>query len=117
MLDQIYQDFTTKLLPQIQEGLSITKDYFMDLFGRYVKYLIIVDALSILACIVGIILPIYFAYKYRQWIIAKTDGSVFMFLLFLLIPIGLLFTKTTDLIKDIYIPEIRVIQQIQNFNN
>jgi hypothetical protein len=116
MLDQIYQDFTTKILPQIQDGLMISKDYFMDLFGRYVKYLIIVDALSILACIVAIVVPSYFAYKYRQQIMNKTGGGLFFALLFLLIPIMILFIKTTDLIKDIYIPEIRIMGQIQNFN-
>ena len=45
MLEQMYSDFTTKLLPKIGEGLSMTKDYFFELFGRYVKYLIIVDSI------------------------------------------------------------------------
>ena len=45
MIETLYNDFTTKLLPKIQEGLVITKDYFLDLFGRYVKYLIITDSI------------------------------------------------------------------------
>ena len=36
-MQQLYTDFTTKLLLQIQQGLTITKDYFMDLFARDIK--------------------------------------------------------------------------------
>ena len=39
MTEKLYQDFTEKLLPKITEGLVITKEYFADLFGRYVEYL------------------------------------------------------------------------------
>lgn len=73
MLETIYNDFTTKLLPQIQEGLTITKDYFIDLFGRYVHYLIVMDSqiylgLSIIFAILGGIM-LYKGFKYG----IKTD--------------------------------------------
>ena len=51
MMEQIYNDFVTKMLPKVQEGLMITKDYFTDLFGRYVHYLIVIDIVWICFCI------------------------------------------------------------------
>ena len=57
-IDKMYQDFLTNIAPKIQEGLVITKDYFVDLFGRYVKYLIVIDLLSVIACIFGIIIVV-----------------------------------------------------------
>ena len=45
-MDKIYEDFTANVLPKISEGLSMTKDYFFDLFGRYVHYFIVVDSMT-----------------------------------------------------------------------
>ena len=52
MMKKLYTDFTEKMLPMIQEGLMITKEYFTDLFGRYIKYLIVTDAIDVAASIV-----------------------------------------------------------------
>jgi len=46
MIEKMYADFTTQMLPAIQTGLTITKDYFTDLFGRYVQYLIVSDSVD-----------------------------------------------------------------------
>lgn len=35
------------MLPKVSEGLMITKEYFTDLFGRYVQYLIVTDCIFI----------------------------------------------------------------------
>lgn len=66
MLEQMYNDFVTKVLPTIQEGLVISKDYFFDLFGRYVKYLIVVDSIWV---VFGLILTIMGceAVRIRRW--------------------------------------------------
>lgn len=114
MIDELYSDFTNNLLPKIQEGLVITKDYFVDLFGRYVQYLIITDILMIVFCLVCIIVPLVCAYVFRKTIIEVTEGGAFLLLLLLLLPIVGLVETTNDLIKAIYIPEVRVMEEIQN---
>ena len=115
MIEQLYNDFTTKLLPKIAEGLVISKDYFTDLFGRYIKYLIITDSFVVLVCLaVIIILPIVIC-KNREWIIKETGGVLFILLIFLIIPIFQIFISSSNLIKDIYIPEIRIYEELKGF--
>ena len=122
MLDTIYTDFTTKLLPKIQEGLVITKDYFLDLFGRYVTYLIITDTIIALSCLITVILALYLGLRKstRQWI--KDGGSystrdIIYMPIAIVVVLGTLgfFNSTFNVVKDIYIPEIRVIEKIQAF--
>ena len=62
-MDNIYTDFTTKLLPKIQEGLMITKDYFIDLYGRYIKYLIVTDSIWTVLCLAVFIAGVVFLVK------------------------------------------------------
>jgi len=122
MIETLYNDFTTKLLPKIQEGLVITKDYFLDLFGRYVKYLIITDSillgLMILLSITGVIF-IYKGIKYgnkKNWN-GGVEIPLIMFGIFMTIfGIGFSVDSAMSLVKDIYIPEIRVIEQLKSFN-
>jgi hypothetical protein len=63
MLETIYTDFTTKLLPKIAEGLTITKDYFMDLFGRYAHFLFIRDLIYTVLCLLVITILGIVVYK------------------------------------------------------
>lgn len=70
-IDTIYNDFITKLLPQIQQGLTIIKEYFTDLFSRYIKYLIITDSIwtgvGLLMVILSIVGAIVLAKKFIKW--------------------------------------------------
>lgn len=120
MLETIYQDFTTKLLPKIAAGFSITKDYFFDLFGRYVKYLIIQDSIYVFigfALVVGSSIAVYKFISYGR---KNSWNEEFAFLILFIFPIiiGMImfFAKTFDLIKDIYIPEVRVYEELKDFN-
>ena len=124
--EQLYKDFTEKLLPQIQEGLSITKDYFLDLFGRYVKYLLVVDSFWMifgLIMFVGGCYSFYRAIKYGQkeenqdcgmwevssifWVI---DSAIIILIGFITFGCNL-----ENLAKDIYIPEIRIYEELKGF--
>jgi len=67
LMDRMYDDFVNKLLPTIQEGLVITKDYFVDLFGRYVKFLIATDILMLIAAS----LTLYTAWRLSKKFITK----------------------------------------------
>ncbi len=127
MFDKLYEDFTNILLPKISEGLVIAKDYFMDLFGRYIQYLIVIDSIKL---IVGTLLLIAFVVflintfkKYKTF--KKSDEcydsyeeviliwfSMFTIICFIS---GLLFFSfgASNLAKDIYVPEVRVYEIIK----
>lgn len=128
MIEKLYEDFTTKLLPTIQDGLVITKDYFMDLFGRYVKYLIIIDSLYLAISISCIILSIFIYNKIRKYIKKEKEtntydcGEPYEFLYLLpifIILAGLMgfFDYSDNLIKDLTVPEIRVYEELKDFKN
>ena len=126
-MDKIYEDFTTKLLPQIQAGLVISKDYFTDLFGRYIKYLIVADSMwLVIAAIIagtGIIFAVQ-GFKLlkknigKSW--AEEDARAFPFSFIgpVVAVLGLcMFIYYAEcLIKDIYIPEVRIYQTLKYFN-
>jgi hypothetical protein len=125
-IDTIYNDFVTKLLPQIQQGLTITKEYFGDLFGRYIKYLIITNSIwaiiGLILFITGIVLLIKFQKIIREsWGNYSSEfmGIVVPFIISIMIISGsVIFLANVDnLIKDIYIPEVRIIEIISNYNN
>lgn len=118
MTEQIYNDFITKLLPKIQEGLTITYQYFTDLFGRYIDYLIFVDSLRtiigfiiVLATIISLVLLIKHGRK-NDW------DEEYAFVALLIFPLGIgiiiFFSGITNLAQDIYVPEIRVYEKLSD---
>ena len=123
MKEQIYNDFVTKLLPKIQEGLVITKDYFLDLFGRYIKYLIIIDSIQLTLSLVVVISSVVYLIKGIKIGIEEdwSDGAyiflIFCAATFLFFSLISLSTNIEQLIKDIYIPEIRVYEELKYLNN
>ncbi len=120
MLEKIYQDFTEKVLPKVAEGFSITKDYFFDLFGRYIKYLIITDTLAAVVCLAVGITSAVSIVKAVKWFNRGTaynrDGRgllvIGLVILIVLSSIGF-FLSLTYLVQDFYVPEIRVYQQLK----
>jgi hypothetical protein len=121
MIDQIYNDFTSKLLPKIAEGFSMTKEYFMDLFGRYVKYLIVTDSIWVLVSFVFVVLSCIALAKSRKLATDKDNyydgeahGIIAVLCLFAIAISSLIFFLSIgDLVKDIYIPEIRVYEELK----
>lgn len=116
MLEQIYNDFITNVLPLAQEGLMITKDYFQELFGRYIQYLIVMDSISLGLSVIAIILMTYLL----KWIFTKDSDEVGAIIFCIIISIFLirwLSGSLSDVAKDIYVPEIRVYEQIQDLNS
>ena len=135
-VDKMYNDFVTKMLPAIQDGLVITKDYFLDLFGRYVKYLIVTDIITI---VIGLTI-FYFAIKWirKNWKLIKeyeteqaklksyerdSDGatpyaavilvcSIAFFVCFIIVT-----NNIYDLAKAVFVPEIRVYEELKPLIN
>lgn len=123
-LDQLYKDFTEKALPQIQQGLQITKDYFTDLFGRYVKYLIGVDIFYIILGVIFTIAGIIVLKKFIKW--GNEDewdnpgivmGTLFLGVAPIIIGIAMICVNTLNLVQTIYVPEISIYQAIQQLRN
>lgn len=119
MIEQLYTDFTTKLLPTIQEGLVITKDYFIEFFGRYVKYLIITDSIYL-----GISIILLVAVSKMVLIsTSKHKGGEdleYAILIIVGIPVAIIclmctITNANNLIKDIYVPELRVYEELKDY--
>ena len=117
-MEKLYETFTNDLLPQIQDGLVISKDYFMDLFGRYIQYLLITDILLLVFTLTLFIIGCVLFYKGMKN--CDTDerammligGGTLAIIMFIFVIAG-----TGDVIKDLYIPEIRVYEKIQYLNN
>jgi hypothetical protein len=121
MKEQLYQDFTTKLLPKIADGLTVTKEYFLDLFGRYVKYLIIKDSIGILVSaailVSSIITLIKLRKKFIEWDRNYNPAALFVpvsLCVAIIITFASTLVFTNHLVKDIYIPEIRIYESLRS---
>lgn len=134
LMDRMYDDFVNKLLPTVQEGLVITKDYFIDLFGRYVKFLIATDILMLIAAS----LTLYTSWRMSKKFIAKwketneankgkqyyekdTDsmvvyGMVIAFSMMVgVVSTGVIFEQLVDISKAVFIPEVRVYEEVSTY--
>ena len=120
MIEQLYSDLTNNLLPKIQEGLVISKDYFLDLFGRYQHYLIVTDSIGVgIGLIVGVAIVLFgFKMKKNMRKYDSDDIGIRVCGMFVLITLFLILMILCggNLIKDIYIPEIRMLEVIKNYN-
>lgn len=134
--DQLYQDFSDKLLPLVAQGFSLTKDYAFDLFGRYVKFLILTDAMSIAALLLMIFITLYIVRKTNKFGWEKHDRpmsyhngntkyEVLVWPVFVVIGgiiatfvMGLgLWHKTKDLTMDVTVPEVRIYYIIKEYQS
>lgn len=125
MTEKLYQDFKNEFLPHIQEGLVITKDYFFDLFGRYVKFLLVWDSIMLIVAVVTLIFAPIITYKLvkkGRKMSEEGDGagevmvvfSIFIGGFITIISFGGTLVKTEDVVKDIYIPEVRVYEELKS---
>lgn len=124
--ETLYADFTANVLPKIQEGLVITKDYAFDLFGRYIIFLTVMDVVYLIIGVIGICL--WIKYTKKLWMWAKdrqekdySDGVEYIVpiaLVFITIfPLSLSVKSVENLAKDVFIPEIRVYEEINEWRN
>lgn len=121
-MENIYTEFTTKMLPQIASGLTITKEYFLDLFGRYVSYLIATDTLNAvfgLVLFAGGICSLIYCYRLEEdWDTNVEKPLSFVFgIFFSIMGFSVIINNVFFLIKDFYIPEVRIYEQIKSMSN
>ena len=122
-MDKIYEDFTANVLPKISEGLTMTKDYFFDLFGRYVHYFTVVDSIALFISIAFLFLIIFlwskfFLYMKKEDMLDNLDFIMPTLIIICIFSMNIITILhcSKNLIKDIYIPELRVYEELKNFN-
>lgn len=116
MTEKLYTDFTNKVLPAIQEGLVITQEYFTELFSRYVKYLIITDAIFTFigfVFLVGSLIAVKPLFKSLNDFERGAGVVVGLLVISFVIGIIMFFENGNNLIKAIYIPEVRVYEELK----
>jgi len=135
-MDTMYNDFITKLLPTIQEGLVITKDYFVDLFGRYVTYLIVTDVLALLAAGFTLFMLVKTSKKFvtkwktvvkenagKEYWARDNDGPAVFGMVIGACFIGsiasstIMYQQGMDIAKAVFIPEVRVYEEVMDYKN
>lgn len=125
MIEKIYTDFTTKLLPELGKGIAITKDYFMDFFGRYIKYLIMIDSLALAFWIILSIIGAIIVYKgiknkgetdkYGDISYEIKIAMLIMGGCILALALSMTAVYANLLIQDLFVPEIRAIDIIKTY--
>ncbi len=123
MMEQMYNDFVANVLPKIAEGLTITYEYFMDLFGRYVTYLIVMDSINVALSLFLLLSGIWFTVSTYKKITQKVAGkiedgaqygfAVVMSIILVTIITPWLFFSMSNLTKSIIIPEVRVYEELR----
>jgi len=95
----------------------------MDLFGRYVHYLIVSDITQLLLLIIFTITGIIIL---KRGIKLEKENNYYEMTPKLMTIVGVILItigaisaifKIDDIIKDIYIPEIKIMQEIQSYTN
>lgn len=126
-VDRLYEDFRNEIAPRIAEGFSLSKDYFEDVSGRLVTYLIVTDALAVVVWVVAACLALLSANILRKKAAALYnkdeyggDGAcvpVYGAAIILAVICGLLalfaIDSVMDLLASIMVPELRVLEYMK----
>lgn len=128
-IEQIYADFTTHIAPKIAEGFVMTKEYFFDLFGRYVKFLIVKESIYVGICAVIFVASIVlfkWAVKNVTKLMEDDDNPIGFFgvafgvafgALGILISFSCGVASTFEIAQLVYVPEVAVYELIMDKNN
>lgn len=120
-MNSLVEVFNSQLLPAIQQWAVLTKDYVLDLFGRYIQYSIALDILSIVLILIVLYLFIFFfkkVYKYdctlerslNQWAATTFYSLLAWTAVFISTVHWVMATK--HLIQTIFLPELTIYEKI-----
>lgn len=123
---ELYEIFKTDFLPKIQAGLEITKDYFMDFFGRYIEFLlierIILLSFSIILFLIFFIALIKFIRCSKKYI--EEEGEAPWFVILSILCCVVLIGASIAIVSNIsgyfklkYVPEMVIYKEFKWFNN
>lgn len=119
LIERMYSDFTTNVVPLLGQGVQITKDYAMEFLGRYWKFLIVYDSFYVILSLIWLIIWVVFARKAVK--VSDDEGResramplLAVAIILLLIWTIAIFKNWWDLIKSIYVPEIRMYEEFKS---
>jgi hypothetical protein len=125
MKEQIYADLKA-MLPELQQALQTGVEYSGGLFRRFWAYIITVNAVGLLACVVGFIL-VYKLYKFWVEKYQKTEDAfdkghvaflgVVTISPALAVVLGLTIYITPQLLKSIFLPELVIVEYVQDLSH
>ena len=131
-INQIYDQFSKQIAPKIAEWFTMTKDWFINLSGRYVEYSIMYEMIwIILSSIIVIVLSIVAVKVYKffnkpekdegwsersdrlatKWLLSLVASLVA--LVFFIVWVSSAFS----LVKRKYVPEIQMYKELSNINS
>lgn len=110
----------TNLLSKLNAGIEVTKEYATELFSRYVRFLIVQDALYSLVCLVFLIIGIVVVRKnppkeeehtdsWGRVTVEKEDYMLWCGWLLIGLAVILLSVNLYNLSQDVFLPEIRIL--------
>ncbi len=117
----------TDILWSIKEWLTLTKDYALELGGRYIQYNIIMSCVYIWIGLLLLAIALYYLpaifrackkvslSSYDDWI--QWIGFVCYILIVIWIPLWATISSTVELIKRKVIPEIQLYQSVMDLKN
>jgi len=116
--EQIYTDLKS-ILPDLKEAMETGVSYGGDLFERFIMYDILINSFLVLSLVIAIVIAIVLLVKsysrnYDDEVNSfMTKFTLACIIICIAIPIGV---PVSNILKDIFIPEIRVIEVIKNLN-
>lgn len=118
-MENLYKTFTEQMLPHIQEGMTISKEYFTDLFGRYVQYLIIQDSIYVAIPLIIAGLLAVMTYKFYKVAKEKDASDYYMgalvWCILVVLCLGITAENSLNLAKTLTIPEVRIYEELRGF--
>lgn len=106
--EQMYTDFKA-ILPDLQEAMQAGLSYSGDLFNRFIAYDITVNAIWIL---IALIAPVVCYVLVKK--LDDIEPQIAIWMAVGLIAFVTLVCCGSNIVKDIFIPELRVIEVLSN---
>ena len=117
MPDQMYLDLKDQL-PALKEALLAGAKWGSEIAGRYIQYDIACNIIWILLAIIMLYVAIKLKEHAKRWYDKEYNpmGYVGMVLLSVCSPL-IFFLSIFTIVKDIFIPEIRILEMLSNLIN
>lgn len=128
-MEQLYAQFTEEFLPLVADWLTITFSYFVDLFGRFVGYLVFKEVLIVAWTILLMYLwwkavkkalsyyKLYAWMEEHQWMIAYyiLQGVIFWAIAIIIAP--QMYHSVRDIGKLLIVPELAVYETVVDYKS
>lgn len=119
-LEALQRTINEQFMPAIGEGIEITKDWWLDLFSRYVSFVILQQSLTILFLLATMGFFVVFCIKQQKkiknaiktWEEALFAIVFFVWLVLFFCCLGFLYESLITTIEVLYIPEVYIYNKL-----